>query len=536
MSLRKLAQTYNCSEAKGIFPFKLNDIYYSGSFPRFDYFININLETYLINSQMFNNQIWNFKDEAIKYCKLDCLILYQILIQFNELIFNEFKVNIDKVLTLPALAMRIYKSLFLSKNSIYQIHGITEVDIRKSYTGGSVDVYIPHNRISSWLINDNVEYEKLFYYDVNSLYPYVMSQKQMPIGKPTFFEGDISKINPQAFGFFYCEISSPLFLDHPILQRRIKTINGTRTIAGLGTWTDWIFSEEMYNAMKYGYTFNIIKGYIFDKADLFSDYVSKMYNIRLQYPKTNPMNQIAKLLMNSLYGKFGMKDDITRIEILNNITDQDKAHINEVLDIYKGDIIDLINLDGYTMIIFKDITDIHYDDKNDMYHGTEVNISIASAITAYARIHMSIFKNIPDVKIYYSDTDSIVTNVPLPDWMVGTELGQVKLEHVIKKAVFLAPKVYALITEDNKEIIKVKGLRHDVISKLRFSDFEALLIKDFSREFIQEKWFTSITKSEISISDVIYTLKTTSNKRELIYENGVFNNTLAYNYEDIEVK
>jgi len=166
---------------------------------------------------------------------------------------------------------------------------------------------------------------------------------------------------------------------------------------------------------------------------------------------------------------------------------------------------------------------------SDEYHGTEVNVAIASAITAYARIHMSQFKNNPDFKLYYSDTDSMVTNKPLPDYMVGTGLGQLKLEYVIKKAVFLAPKVYALITTDGKEIIKVKGLTSEVISKLTFSDLEALLIKDTTREFIQEKWFKSLINSEITTNDMIYTLKATSNKRMHIYENGIFNNTKPYN-------
>lgn len=35
VSLSKLAISYNCSKVKGIFPYKLYDIFYSGSFPRF---------------------------------------------------------------------------------------------------------------------------------------------------------------------------------------------------------------------------------------------------------------------------------------------------------------------------------------------------------------------------------------------------------------------------------------------------------------------------------------------------------------------
>lgn len=46
--------------------------------------------------------------------------------------------------------------------------------------------------------------------------------------------------------------------------------------------------------MKYGYQFEIIKGYEFRRGDLFSGYINKMYNLRLQYPKGHPINLIAK--------------------------------------------------------------------------------------------------------------------------------------------------------------------------------------------------------------------------------------------------
>jgi|ERR1700688_233747 len=44
-----------------------------------------------------------------------------------------------------------------------------------------------------------------------------------------------------------------------------------------------------------------------------------------------------------------------------------------------------------------------------------VNISIAAAVTAYARIHMSQFKNNPSLpNLYYSDTDSLYFDGPPP--------------------------------------------------------------------------------------------------------------------------
>lgn len=54
----------------------------------------------------------------------------------NQLAYKQFSININTVLTLPALAMRIFKTLFMGENTIYQIHGRIENDIRKSYTGG----------------------------------------------------------------------------------------------------------------------------------------------------------------------------------------------------------------------------------------------------------------------------------------------------------------------------------------------------------------------------------------------------------------
>jgi hypothetical protein len=160
----------------------------------------------------------------------------------------------------------------------------------------------------------------------------------------------------------------------------------------------------------------------------------------------------------------------------------------------------------------------------------DVNVAIASAISAYGRIKMSYFKNNPNFNLYYSDTDSAVTDAPIPDSMIGTELGQMKLEHTITKAVFLAPKMYGLITTEGQEIIKAKGL---TIKNIKVSDLEKLLIKDSSKVFKQEKGFKQLFNSNISILDTIYTLKVTSNKRQLIYKNGIFDSTKPYNYDDI---
>jgi len=300
--------------------------------------------------------------------------------------------------------MRIYKAHFMPKEYIYQLLGKPEWFIRESYTGGAVDVYIPHNRITSFLSKVKALFKLLFYYDVNSLYPSVMANTPMPIGLPIAFEGDIRAVEPKAYGFFYCKITSPEFLEHPILQRRVKTVAGIRTVAGLGTWEGWIYSAEMDNAMKLGYTFEILKGYQFEKGFIFKEYVDTMYNLRLQYDKSHPMNLIAKLLMNSLYGKFGMRMESTIIEIFNSTLNKDIKLLDKFLEEHATTIQDLIQIGNHYLAVRKSMLNYSYTDEEDMYHGLDVNIAIASAISGGARMWMSMFKNNPKFNLYYSDT------------------------------------------------------------------------------------------------------------------------------------
>jgi hypothetical protein len=112
----------------------------------------------------------------------------------------------------------------MNKINIPQLSGQISKDIRLSYSGGAVDMYIPFNETNT----------KVFVYDVNSLYPFTMDEFNMPVGNPVLFEGNIRAIDPNAFGFFYCKITAPDNLKHPILQTHIKVNNVINTIAPLG--------------------------------------------------------------------------------------------------------------------------------------------------------------------------------------------------------------------------------------------------------------------------------------------------------------
>ena len=182
--------------------------------------------------------------------------MYKLLVEFNKLIYNKFNVNIHKFPTLPSLAFGIFRTNYLESGTIPKLNGQIYRDISKAYTGGHVDVYKPKGK-------------DLYQVDVNSLYPTVMSAFESPVGPIKYFDGNIFDHDENAFGFFYCNVVTPTNMERPLLQTKVVTEHGLRTLAPLGEWNDWIFSEEIKKYSELGYKFNVLKGYTFGRKIIF---------------------------------------------------------------------------------------------------------------------------------------------------------------------------------------------------------------------------------------------------------------------------
>lgn len=91
----------------------------------------------------------------------------------------------------------------------------------------------------------------------------------------------------------------------------------------------------------------------------------------------------------------------------------------------------------------------------------QTNVPIAVAVTAYSRMILNQYKLdalASGLELYYSDTDSLVLNGPLLESKVHTsELGLLKLEHLIAEGYFVAPKVNWIRTLEGKIVTKCKG-------------------------------------------------------------------------------
>ena len=322
-------------------------------------------------------------------------------------------------------------------------------------------------------------------YDVNSLYPSRMKANKFPTDVILKFIGDISNnsdykhLYDENLGIFKVIVEAPE-IDNPLLPFKVRG----STIFGHGKWKGWYLSEEIKNAEKYGYTFEILGGYIFESADLFSKYVEALNSIKESSPKSSAMYLISKILMNSLYGRMGMCPFLGQSKFY---VKKDLAALLDKKAIKIEDIEDEVDYGAHTLLT----TNKH----NENNWGLDGNVSVAIAITAYSRILMSEVKNIPGVKLYYTDTDSIFTNIYLDDHFVDSkQIGLWKLEDEYLYGVFLGPKTYGCMNTSLKSYSKIKGYNFSVplveLDKLKNANnkgkFELILDKGL-RKLLNKK-------------------------------------------------
>jgi len=254
----------------------------------------------------------------------------------------------------------------------------------------------------------------------DSLYPSQMAKHHFPTGKAIHFN-NLEEVEGGCIWFAKVIVTSLKDLEIPYLQIH----HNGRTISPLGTFEMTISSVEYYNALKNNdYSFTIIEGYYFEKINyLFKAYVEELYKLRLTYDKSHPMNYIAKLLMNSLYGRFGMKLEGKMVMFLDD----------KKLDKMKSKV-KFVKVEP----IIEDVSLAEAETEELL--GLEVNVAIASYITALSRVALFKYKKYcidNNIKIFYFDTDSIFTNKPLPEQFISNKLGDLKLEYIFKESIFL---------------------------------------------------------------------------------------------------
>lgn len=389
--------------------------------------------------------------EEIDYIKHDVQIVARAVDYFYSQGLNK--------MTIGSCALDEYKKLITKKNfkrwfPTPKYHA----DVKQSYRGGFT--YLNPKFASKTVKNGVV-------LDVNSLYPSVMYDSDLPFGTPIFFNGkyEEDKIYPLYTQMIRCqfEIKAGKI---PTIQIKnsydfkgneyLESSNGDEVVLCLNSVDLKLFFEhyDVYN-IEYisGWKFKATRG-------LFTKYVDKWSKNKIQ-AKTDGnhgLYLISKLFLNSLYGKFG-----TDNKVVSKIP-------------YLGS-------DGA----------IHYLD-GDPEDREGVYVAMASFITSYARLKtISSAQRIMDdynagkskIQFVYADTDSLHCISPDHELPGGLDidryrLGAWKYESKFNKAKFLRQKCYIEnstedIEDDNPNYelkITVAGMPKDCYQYVNFNNFK----------------------------------------------------------------
>lgn len=319
--------------------------------------------------------------EELMYVGNDVTIMCRLIKYLDEIGVN--------AITMSSSAYKDWRKdkYLLVKNELIKDENeeINEI-VRKSYRGGITKVNPEYA---------GVDLYDVISFDVNSLYPSVMYDNPMPIGMGKIYNSieECKKDKRFLYIVVACVTSAQV-------RKGFHSFIGNQsgfTYSRKYSYDDVIENKVLYLWDKeYELFLKVYEGDVViqkvigykHRNNVFKDYIDRWYKVK-ENAKTPAERQLAKLMLNSLYGKFGMNDSrVSKIPV------------------------------GYTEkgIIYRtiDTNTIYYDKK------------IASFITSRARTKFATFMNLCGSNFVYGDTDSI--------YYIGHEI----------------PKIFAGLVDDKK--------------------------------------------------------------------------------------
>lgn len=412
------------------------------------------------------------KSELLIYCRRDTEIIYQFIKKLCTFI-QEHELGKLKS-TAGSLAMNIFKTKFYKQDDLpIYVHNKERAILieRDSYRGGICDVF-----------NLN-KAENMYKLDINSMYPEIMKNKNLPTKLEGYLHKDLSfkdltgKIMNSQKALFKIYNQAKKEGKHCIINGLFQLPKEYAYI--LNTFDKSMFcygknilmtccQPELDFIEQYGSIDCIYQLTVYSTYNYLKDFVDFFYEKRLQYKKdqNKVYEQFCKLIMNNLYGKFAqreIKKDLMTLEHKTVIENQEvlKEMIKRKLDLIKQHYIvylGTISTVGEFWVIENQIFCIRQTQENSV----ESFVAISSFITSNAR--MLLIKYLLIAKrenVYYCDTDSLFTTelgyVLLKDANLidDTELGKLKVEGIGTMKAY-NPKFY-----DFNDIKKRKGIKHN---------------------------------------------------------------------------
>jgi hypothetical protein len=392
---------------------------------------------------------------------------------------------------------------------------LTPMNPFDSFFGGRVEVF-------KMVVNDG---SQMNYEDITSLYPYINATKKYPVGHPDIILsnfGDYETICDRFFGFIKCTILPPEQLYIPVLpgkygsdkkllftlcrtcaeernpEKRCTHSGEQRALTG--TW----FIEEVKTAVNKGYKILDVFGvYHFPttSTELFADYIRLFYKLKLTSSgippqckteqdleayidevwkrekiklnkedfENNPgMRQLSKLLINSLWGKFGLRRNLpshqfcTSMQEISTLLNNETIEVTNILPMHEN----------MALVTYRKKSEDFFEINN------HANIYIASATTAWARIEIFNLADRVGDRSAYMDTDSLFykvdpenpdNNLPRGPFL-GDLTNELKIPNDFVSEFYSGgPKNYGFRTLKGEECLKVKGFSLNYVNRQAFT-------------------------------------------------------------------
>ena len=228
-----------------------------------------------------------------------------------EIMARALKIQFDQGLTkmtIGADALSSYKRIIGEDNFKHWFPVLdpeTDRLIRKAYRGG-------WTYVNPMFQNQDLGAGKV--YDVNSLYPWAMRYNTYPIGLPMYFEGQYQEDlrRPLYIQKFTCEFKIKKGFLPCVQIKNSLFYNGNEYLIesnGIVDLTMCNVDLELFFDHYDVWNINYICYWSFHAKDgVFNDYIDTWYKVKEN--STGAIKQVAKLMLNNLYGKFATSPEI----------------------------------------------------------------------------------------------------------------------------------------------------------------------------------------------------------------------------------
>lgn len=504
--LAKLPRMFGLNTAlrKGFFPYHFNipefqD--YRGPIPDLSYFdVEFKNEKTLQELRdwhaSWQGREWVLRDEMIAYGVNDVVILAEALESYYRVCVKDYDIDPLKSLTVASYCFKVFRTYHLKDRTLYNLSTPHEEFARRALHGGRTDVRQRYLKLTNEQIEQGYRIE---YIDVQSLYPYVQTAFDFPIGIPTSYvytEHNQPKTTflEKFIGFVECDIEPTLPLFHPFLLAKqegklmahlyplkkvvLTSLEFQRAIQKYGYKCTYVYRVDVYERSK-----DLFKSYIYanlkrkilagkcpvseEEFPTYAKELETLYGYKdLQYSDFQPddARKIAsKVRLNSNWGRLAMRQHFPTCRVLTSSAE--RVDFFRARNYFNWTVKDHLTLGDQSTIV--DYVS-HTPTKG-------INVAAASFVTAAGHCVLYDMACRLGFRVLYCDTDSLVY-LHKPGWFVpptGNKLGdwenELPSDDFITEFVALAPKTYAYKTHKQRFLYHAKGVSGNATADAAFT-------------------------------------------------------------------